>query len=976
MRNTVSGYFFVTKQRIRSKNKVINILYQNVRGLRTKTSQLVTLLESSGSNLFAFTETGCNESIQDAEITPPGFSILRCDRADGRKQGGVLLAAAPRYELRQVQVTSDININKHNFELISASIYKQNRLLFTCCVVYIPPNSEENEYIVMFSLLEDICIKYKHNVVILGDFNLFSCNSSICNCYDDFTAFCELDQCNNVPNCNGRQLDLVLSGRNDVSVAAGDEALWPVDAYHPSLAVSVVVATSAHSDLSHLTGQGETDARMNQWNFNKADFNQVYNLIMNIDWTDIYTISDSNLAVNVFYDNIYEVFDKCVPKKTQKLRNPKYIYPSWYTSQIIKDIQIKYNLHKKYKASKSRSDYAAFSQARARVKADTANARGRHRDRVQNHLVSDPKAFWNYIRSKRRNLRQNKLFKNGCIITDQECANEFAQYFYSVYNPKPAQLDVAAAGAAAGGNCGARVHLAGLCLAEVRRALTCLPAKHSVGPDGIPPFIFRDCRFALEEPLLHIYNVCLANTTFPDRWKVSRVVPIPKAGGGLEPGDYRPVALLCTPAKVFESAIHHSMYAQVRAQLSDAQHGFRPGRGTTGNLLNLMTRVVPAVDAGRQVDVVYFDFRKAFDTVDNDILLRKLAYVGCTPHTLTFFANYLRDRRQYVDCAGCLSEQYFTRSGVSQGSNLGPLQFILMINDLPDVVQETTCLLFADDLKLVHEIDDVTDHARLQSDIDRVVEWSHNNNMHFNISKCSVLTFSRARAPCHHPYHLEGVPFRRVTEVKDLGVRFTAELNFRDHIAEVCKKAYQTLGFVLRQSDGFTNINAIRALYEALVKSHLEFNSAIWAPNELKYKRMLERIQNKFTRHLYRRLYGVYPGYPLLYPTLFVLGMTGYSKLETRRDVFLVNYLFKVLRGKMDNPRILEWLQLSAPNKSVSRRRRPQLLTLQHARTNLLRETPLTRALRTLNTVAVEIDVFSCSPIEFTRVVTQLLSYN
>lgn len=550
-------------------------------------------------------------------------------------------------------------------------------------------------------------------------------------------------------------------------------------------------------------------------------------------------------------------------------------------------------------------------------------------------------------------------------------------YFHSVYSPNPPQLDVAAASAAGGGGSGgARVHLAALCLAEVRRALARLPAKRSVGPDGIPPFILRDCRFVLEAPLLHVFNVCIASATFPNRWKLTRVVPVPKGGGGSEPSDYRPVALLSAPAKVLESAIHHAFYVQVKAQLSDAQHGFRPGRGTTGNLLNLMSRVVPGVDAGGQVDVAYFDFRKAFDTVDNDILLRKLACVGCTPHTLTFFASYMRDRRQYVDCAGSLSEQYFTRSGVSQGSNLGPLQFLIMINDLPEVVQESTCLLFADDLKLVHEMGDVTDHARLQRDIDRVVEWSHKNNLHFNVSKCSVLAFSRARTPRNHAYHVGGVPLRHVTEVKDLGVRFTANLSFGDHITEVCRLSYRNLGFILRQSNGFTNLSALRSLYEALVKSHLECNSVVWSPNEAKYKLMLERIQNKFTRHLYLKLYGVYPGYPLLYPTLFVLGMVGYSKLETRRELSLAKYLFKILRGMIDNPTILELLRLCVPDNSVGRRRRPPLLAEPRARTNLLRDAPLTRALRLLNAISSQIDLFGCSLAEFTRVVTHVLSHN
>lgn len=403
--------------------------------------------------------------------------------------------------------------------------------------------------------------------------------------------------------------------------------------------------------------------------------------------------------------------------------------------------------------------------------------------------------------------------------------------FHSVYSPKPATLDVNAASATAS-QCAARAQLDRLDKAAVYRSLARLPYKRSVGPDGIPPFILRDCRDVFCEPLLHIFNICISSSTFPERWKLTRVVPVPKGSGGTEASDYRPVAVLSSPAKVFEAAVHSSLYDQVKAHLSSAQHGFCPGRGTTGNLLHLMSTLVPAVDAGLQVDVAYLDFRKAFDTVDNDVLLSKLAGKGCTPHTLRFFASYLRDRRQFVDCGGCLSEPYYTRSGVSQGSNLGPFLFILMIDDLPAVVQESSCLLFADDLKLFRVMKDTTDHNVLQEDLDRVVKWSHDNRLYFNVSKCSVMSFTRARSPHHHCYKLEGETLERVMEVRDLGVYFAADLKFRSHIIKVSKKAFRNLGFILRQANDFNNMGALKALYDALVRSHLEYCAVIWGPSE------------------------------------------------------------------------------------------------------------------------------------------------
>lgn len=217
--NTANGFGFdsLLNQPYHKPSSSINILYQNVRGLRTKTVQFISLIESSSSDLFAITESGLSAAIQNAEFTLPGYQVLRCDRADGRKHGGVLLVATPRVELRQVPLPGNVNIDNHKFELICASVYIQNRFLFTCCTVYIPPQTDENEYMLMFSLLEKICIRYRNNLIILGDFNLFSCNITVCNYYEYFIAFCEFSQCNTVHNCNDRQLDLVLSARSGVT---------------------------------------------------------------------------------------------------------------------------------------------------------------------------------------------------------------------------------------------------------------------------------------------------------------------------------------------------------------------------------------------------------------------------------------------------------------------------------------------------------------------------------------------------------------------------------------------------------------------------------------------------------------------------------------------------------------------------------------------------------------------------------------
>lgn len=970
----MSGFGFVEQPNKHVINSTpIEIYYQNVRGLRTKLEEFYVGVSSSGADLFAITETGCNESIHDAELVPPGYTIIRCDRTDGRKQGGTCLVATPRLELRQVSTTSDVNINDKNFELVNATVYLHNRLLFLLCVVYIPPNSCEDDYMLLFRIIEQLCSKYS-NVVVIGDFNMHSCSINVCNYFEYFLSYCGFTQCNTIVNCNDRCLDLVLStlrkGESVIVREAGAH-LVPVDAYHPPLEVLVQlwpcrVAGSFQYGSSTIP---------TSWNFNKANFLSLYASIATIDWTDIYNL-DLEMSLDYFYETINSIIDNCVPRKQRCRVSSKYIYPEFYTIEIIRNIRRKAILHKQYKSSKTKNDYEAFALCRSKVKRLIKLAQEQYSNRVQNQLQKDPKSFWNYVKSRRGSRNTQKILKDGAVLSDKQCVKEFAQYFHSVYSTTRPELNVHTAIEGAGGENGmARVHLENLQLGDVQNALKKLKPKRSAGPDGIPAYIFKDCGSVLAEPLLHIFNKCLSAAVFPERWKTTRVVPIPKGIDNDNVSGYRPIAVLSSPAKVLECAIHNIIFMQVKAQLSDAQHGFQPMRSTTSNLLSYMGHLLPTVDSGEQIDAAYFDYKKAFDLVDNDVLLKKLAGVGFTPHLLNFFASYMRDRQQYVEYAGHRSEPYFTWSGVSQGSNLGPLQFIIMMNDLPKVVRDANCLMFADDLKLSLAVKEYDDCGRLQNAIDSVATWSKENLLQFNIKKCVTITFSRAHRPIMHSYKIDGMPMVRVTEVKDLGVTLNAKLTFRDHIIKCCKKAYRNLGFLLRTVRNFNNIAAIIALYNALVRSQLECNAVIWAPHENKYSLMLERIQNKFTRFLYFRLYGVYPFYPLMYPTLFVLGMVGYNELRVRREFALVLYLFRLIRGEIHHADILSSLCFCVPDRYVWRRRRPHLLAVPRGRTNLLNEAPLTRALRTLNLIAEETDIFTCTLSEFTRIALYVICY-
>jgi hypothetical protein len=297
------------------------------------------------------------------------------------------------------------------------------------------------------------------------------------------------------------------------------------------------------------------------------------------------------------------------------------------------------------------------------------------------------------------------------------------------------------------------------------------------------------------------------------------------------------------------------------------------------------------------VDVLYTDFQKAFHQIDHFILLRKLELFGFDNSLLALFRSYLLDRRHYVTYQNFVSKSFTPTSGVPQGSNLGPLLFLLFINDMVNVI---TCekLLFADDLKLFIRIESDSDFNLLQNNLDAVVEWSSRNRLSLNTAKCFVSSYSRIRSVKEHTYIIDQHRLERVYKFKDLGVTFDTKLNFNDHLNNIVSKALKTYGFVFRNCKDFSNPKTLLLLYTSLIRSQLEYCSLIWYPIYITNINELEKVQRKFLKFLSFQLDGVYP--IRNYDNNMLLGRFKLKSLYTRRVNAVVSFLYKLVHHKFD----------------------------------------------------------------------------
>ena len=347
-------------------------------------------------------------------------------------------------------------------------------------------------------------------------------------------------------------------------------------------------------------------------------------------------------------------------------------------------------------------------------------------------------------------------------------------------------------------------------------------------------------------PVCMLFEESLREGRVPEDRRRANVVPIYKSGNRGKAKNYRPVSLTCQLCKVFEKLVRDVLveHLETNRLLKETQHRFRKGRSCLTNLLSFLDRIMEELDNGRSVDVIYLDFAKAFDEVPHQRLLRKLEVYGVLGELLSWIRGWLLNRWQRVGVRGSWSRWRRVLSGIPQGSVLGPVLFLVFIDDLEEGLRSEV-LKFADDTKIFREVVSEVDRDVLQRDLDRLVQWSEVWQMRFNVDKCKVMHLGRGNLRGN--YVMNGGSLGVVDEERDLGVRIMSDLKALAHCAYVSSRANRVLGMISRTMV-YRSADVLTRLYKSLVRPHLEYCVSAWSPHYVKDKEMLERVQHRFTR--------------------------------------------------------------------------------------------------------------------------------
>lgn len=915
--------------------------------MRTKLNELTESVSICSHKIIILTETNLASDVDSSELGIHGYSIYRKDRSSltsSKESGGGVLIAV-RSDIPSMAVRCSIS----NVELLFVSVNIPGKKLLVGGV-YIPPSSNADLYSDFCDATDEVCSSMPADtiVVIAGDFNQPDTDweamdrpvSVSSRFLMELAQFQGLTQINTIRNSRGVYLDLVFSSLKDMHVDQSQEELITQENAHPALVFEFVA-------MSHQLHQPPITLP-NLW---KCDIDQVYKWIQRQPFPNF----QNCISIDEEFTNFCTALRDTIVLNCPLMRiNGSGGFPCWFSFELKRLVFKKKKLHKKFKTTLSLQDFNTFQRVRGQCKRLARECHQKYLKTIDEAVKTNPKSFWKYVQSLRGSSSSAKV-----LSLDDRVATEpftmcdmFADYFSTIYKTSTIESSTLP------GRGDAILFTVQISAIEMEEKLKALDTSKSPGPDGIPANVLKHCSEVIAPHLAIFFNIMMKNGVFPTNLKSGFIIPIHKSGDLTSVKNYRPIVIQSSLAKVFECIVLDRLSFAMKGTIIGEQHGFQPGRSTTTNLLVFTSKVLGAFARGNQLDCVYLDYSKAFDRISHRLLIEKLKAYGVSGSLLQWFHSYLSGRTLQVKYSSTLSKSIVATSGVPQGSHLGPPLFSLYINDIGNFIGENF-LLFADDVKLFREVSCVEDQLDLQNTLERVEEWCNANDMDLNPSKSMVITYTRtATRTMHYQYNLYGEDLCRVFRVRDLGVTLTANLDFGDHIENICNQALKTLGLIIRISRQNLSISTLRTLYVALARPILEYSVVVWSPYQANHSSFLDRVQRRFLR-----MVGVKLGQH--YMEVNIMEMERFlclPSLSARRTLHDLIFLYKVLNSSFDCVEILHQLNFHVPRQT----RRHQLFSVLQHSTNYQYYSTLPRLMRAGNYACTELDFF-CPRLETFR---------
>jgi len=559
---------------------------------------------------------------------------------------------------------------------------------------------------------------------------------------------------------------------------------------------------------------------------------------------------DVSCETQRFCVGLYDVYNVCCPLRSKAVSVSRMLKP-WINRDLINCVNRKHMLFKLYRRGEvCFSVYNSFKNILTSV---IRKAKARYFMSKFSSGFGDAKETWKNI-NKLFNKRRTKeivreIVSNGVEVQDRQViADTFIEYFSNIGVQLDRNIPCAQSSPLdfMGASSPNSIFIQPSLPAEITSIVHSLPTKSS-NFNAVPVFIFKQIIDIVSPVISNLFNRSINTGVFPDCLKLARVVPIYKSGDRCNTNNYRPISILPVLSKVFEKIMFIRLQSFIKSNnlLNDHQFGFREKSSTSDAVSQFLDFVFESFNAKISLLAVFLDFSKAFDTVNHQILCTKLHHMGFRGVALEWFRSYLANRKQFVDIGGTFSQSSEVRMGVPQGSVLGPVLFLLYINDMHRAPRNLNLVHFADDTTVFHFHENVDILTReVNSGLDQLNVWFRVNRLSLNVSKTSYMLFTDGNLIVDPVVSISGRVLQRVKESKFLGIWLDEKLSFAQHIGTLCKSVSQVVGMLNRFSSSVPCATKV-SIYYSLIFSRISYGIVVWGFGSAVLLDKLDRIIGK-----------------------------------------------------------------------------------------------------------------------------------
>jgi len=665
--------------------------------------------------------------------------------------------------------------------------------------IYRPPSNSPTDNAELVAFITRFCVGKE--VLLVGDFNLPSIHWQSESPGDGVTARDELFlnlfdtlgliQLVREPTFirSGNVLDLVLSSERD---RVQNVVLCP-----PFPHCGHVLVMFDYLFQGESTNNDPNHERPVVRDWYKGNYDSIRSALLNIDWDLELSYRDVEGTSEFIRKALFDLTCLHVPERKLQVSRPP--WHKHIPRALVRHRSLAWVTYKHERSQFGRTSYQArqslyeFNRLNIDLMTTTIHLQENYEKSLIEQRASKPKLFHAYIRKKKVSRPKVGPITVRDVLTDSPSAmaESFADAFSSVFvaddlrNPYPHQTSLG--------------QLANINFIErdVQLVLESLKADSSMGPDYLHPYLLKTCAAELSYPVTKLFQKSLNAGLVPNLWKQSWVSPIFKKGSHFDPLNYRPISLTPVLCKSMERLVARQLFGFLDGHfiLDDSQYGFRPNRSVIDQLLLTYNYITDWYDKGMVVDLIFFDFKKAFDVVHHKTLLDKLVSIGIAGNLLAWIKSFLCGRLMKVCVGGAFSSTRDVLSGVPQGSVLGPLLFLIFINHIGSQLS-SKYMIFADDLKLYFHIpksklNNVNYIEEIQEDINTLFNTASSWGLSFAADKCVHLRYARSvQVPVVGSFYtLNGAPIQSRSFHKDLGITVESNLKFHQHIRNTVNKA-------------------------------------------------------------------------------------------------------------------------------------------------------------------------------------------